>query len=446
MKALLLPLMLAGLIIAGLSSSSAALAPTSTIAECPFTNGYSVGYHGKQIATCIAPPTPTAGPSSGCPAVPTLVPGQEYSATFAVFCQSPWTTPISANCQTGNCTAPWSSNVITADWSGGNTCQGFCSVTANVGSGAWGNTNYYYAQSSDPLVFVSCTGPSFQCNPTGAEAPPTQIRIPAVARGPLGCTSVTTDQPMQIIQPNGDDMEFGYVGSCGSGSGGNWQTNDTLVVQAAGHCGNIAQPGLGFFQTAEVASAAGHCFLAGAIRANELAAGVIPHALYLTGICGGSPGGTTWQYPATPGAQTQNCTNGATAGPPLGGRLWWDEPASVVNGLSLSISEKAILNALHTYGGYETDDIGGGAAATGLGEIGSESGYMFFQYGVVSPFSTLSDWTGYSCPTAGSGTCYQMTSHSSSGEWNPFTPGTGGALDPLVHFHWLNPCSAQNTC
>lgn len=400
-------------------------------------------------------PTPTGDPTAapapantavaGCPAAPVLANGIEYPAGEAPFSctTAAWNVPVSSTCATnGNCIASWSQTVIDDTWQNGNQCNGNCVVEE-----ADGDANIYVAASTDPSVALQCTGGSGYCDTGDNGGYPATMNIPAAAR----CSAISYfDQTMQVVQPNGTDVELAYGNGCSNG-GGNWTSGATLTVGAAANCGNLSTGSPGFLQNGVGPSASGRCFAAGALRADELAAGNIDHALSVTLVCGGSPGGSTWQYPADPGATTNSCTNGANYGPPLGSRIWWDESCTTMSSVSgLTPSEIAIFCALDKYGAYFTDDLSGGGAADGFGGFTLDSDIMFAQYGQTNPYGKLSDWSSYgNCSNAATGTCYYLASHNdASQEWNPFAGhvNSGDDLDPIKHLHWLNACSAENQC
>jgi hypothetical protein len=396
---------------------------------------------GATTSNSVPGSSPTIAPNGTCPTAPPLIPGTEYSATVPPFnCRAAaWNIAVSQSCSVSSgCIASWSQTVVNNTWQNGNECAGGeCTIESG---GA--DTNTYYAKTTDPTINLACTS---YCDKVDYGGYPSQIKIPAVAEGASGCNG-GGDSAMQVIQPDGTDIELGYVYQCGTGPNSTWTNGATLTVGAAAVCGTFTSGTPGFLQNNVGPSASGRCFLGGALRADEILSNSITHALSVTLVCGGSPGGSTWQYPAVPQASTNNCTNGPSYGPPLGARLWWDEPCSTTSAQSLTITEKYIFCTANKFGFYFTDDIGGATVAAGLGIIDAENDLMFTRYGNTNPFSTLPDWSSY---LNGGVTVYTLTSHNmSNGEWNPFQGhiGSGDVLDPLVHWHWLNPCSSQGTC
>jgi len=109
--------------------------------------------------------------------------------------------------------------------------------------------------------------------------------------------------------------------------------------------------------------------LAGMIRAPELAAGRINHALFIvlkcaargTGFGYGTVAGTqssSWVYPASAGGSS--CAAGESDAPPLGARFVLDMSAAQIQALAMPVWKKAILTALAEYGGYFGDTGGPG--------------------------------------------------------------------------------------
>ncbi len=117
------------------------------------------------------------------------------------------------------------------------------------------------------------------------------------------------------------------------------------------------------------ATAADFGNLAGVIRAPELAAGRIDHALFLVIRCAASGnrfgfgtrhrGGddSAWVYPASGGSAP--CRDGSRA-PPLGARLQLAMSERELNALPVPPWKRAILRALARYGAYVGDTGGPG--------------------------------------------------------------------------------------
>ncbi|MGH7661231.1 MAG: hypothetical protein ACRENA_10015 [Vulcanimicrobiaceae bacterium] len=216
----------------------------------------------------------------------------------------------------------------------------------------------YVASVSDPLVTVSCTA---YCGITSAT-----IHIPSNARaaGALAYSS-SLDCHMAIIEPDGSEYDLyeacGYTGQSAFSVTGLWQTS----ILGSGQL-----PGGG--------ATSGGALAAGAIRSDELARGVIPHALFASTNCiSGS-----YVYPG--GSQGSVCSS--YTGPPIGARLQLTLTDSQITALGLPVWESAILRAMHDYGVYILDTNGAGI---GLG-LQFESQTQYAAYGATYPYSTMS--------------------------------------------------------
>jgi hypothetical protein len=283
-------------------------------------------------------------------------------------------------------------------------------------AGAWDYGHpIYYASSSDPLVTVHCTQ---YCNTSSNGGYPTQINIPAAARPAGG-----SDAHMAVIQPNGNEIDFWAT----TQPAGNWTTGSTLTAASAVNCGSFST-GSGVLAVGPAATAGGACLAAGLLRANELLSGHINHALFIVVQC--AVGAV---YPASAGAATGQCSSGV--GPPLGGRLWYDVPDATTNAsTTLHPWEKAILNALHDYGGF-VEDASGGSSVSGIGFM-TESSQDSYSFGQSDPFAALSAQGWFSTNVSGS----------LEPRWIGASPWNPSSVSFSSHMHWLAPCSAQGAC
>jgi hypothetical protein len=339
--------------------------------------------------------------------------GLEYAASFRPYgATSVWNRRISEH----PIIAPFSAAVVAHQFPGGKNYGPFRANEAGVYD--YGHP-IFYAVASDPQVNTRCN--QF-CGTF-----PAQIRIPAKARPAGG-----SDAHFEIIQPDGSDISmWATYGTPGR----DWQTGDTVTAGNISNCGSFFT-GPGTIERGPGPTAGGACLRAGQITAAELLAGHIDHALFVGGPCAQGR-----QYPANPEASTHECTSGV--GPPLGAREWYDVPCSTTEANSnLHPWEKAILCALHDYGGYMEDSGSGGFAYfTGLGVNGTESIEPAFDCGQPDPFAALAsqDWYTITIPNADKhGTARQRWV--GADPWNP--PG----VDFPQHIHWLAPCSAQGSC
>jgi hypothetical protein len=180
-----------------------------------------------------------------------------------------------------------------------------------------------------------------------------QIPIPDDAKPAAG-----GDGHMTVVEPDGWEYDFWQVQSKPQGGG-------TLTFNGGGRT-RVDGNGLGSFGTA-----AGFGNLAGMIRAQELAAGHIDHALFIVVKCtsigtsygygvhqGASSANGSYVYPATHGAST--CSSTDPNLPPAGARFQLAMSDAQIAALSVPQWQKTILTALAHYGGYVGDTGGSG--------------------------------------------------------------------------------------
>jgi hypothetical protein len=220
-------------------------------------------------------------------------------------------------------------------------------LTAGVAqtSDDWGHPTFY-ARGDDP-VFTLRTTAGYGPNPLNGA----RIHIPEAARPAGG-----GDGHMTIVQPDGWEYDLWQVKSKPAGGG-------TLTFSWGGRL-RIDGSGLAHGGTA---SKFGN--LAGIIRAPELAAGRIDHALFIVLRCTGTGNSYgygvrqresdegSYVYPAVAGGAP--CRSGAQA-PPMGARLRLAMSETQILALGLPRWQTAILTALARYGGYVGDTGGDG--------------------------------------------------------------------------------------
>jgi hypothetical protein len=227
----------------------------------------------------------------------------------------------------------------------------------------------YYAQPSDPLYTLHATGYSPTVNGM-------QIRIPSTARAAGGA-----DGHMTVVEPDGWEYDFWEVTSKPIGGG-------TMTFSLGGRT-RIDRSGL-----ASNATAARFGNLAGPIRAQELSAGVIHHALFVVVRCATSAttfgygtkldgsSKSAFVYPAMAGGTRCSSTDNTDA-PPLGARFQLNMTDQQIDALGMPAWKRGILIALAHYGGY-VGDTGG----PGFGLL-LESSAMYTSLGYVDPLATL---------------------------------------------------------
>jgi len=191
-----------------------------------------------------------------------------------------------------------------------------------------------------------------------------------------------SDHHIAILTPDGCEYHLWNVSSKPLGGG-------TLVFELGGRT-RVDGNGLDSYGTA-----ARFGNLAGVIRAQELIAGHIDHALFITVKCTSTstgfgydtrpaPGGgqSAFVYPASHGGSSCSATDNAGA-PPMGARFQLALSDAQIQALSVPAWKKTILTALAHYGGYVGDTGGPGFA------FQFESGTTYTSFGVTDPLVTF---------------------------------------------------------
>jgi hypothetical protein len=243
----------------------------------------------------------------------------------------------------------------------------------------WGHPTYF-AQPSDATYTLHATEPWGANSLNGMRIPVPQYARPAGGE----------DGHMTIVTPEGWEYDLWRAQAPPAGGG-------TLSFAWGGRT-RIDGSGL-----ASGGTASGFGNLAGMIRAPELAAGKINHALFITIKCAaanasfgyGTVAGTetsSYVYPAASGGST--CPAGETNAPPLGAHFMLAMSDAQIQALAVPTWKKAILTALAHYGGY-AGDTGG----PGFGFM-FESSTTYTALGLPDPLvalgqaNALSTWQG----------------------------------------------------
>jgi hypothetical protein len=237
----------------------------------------------------------------------------------------------------------------------------------------------FWARASDPVYRLSSIlHPHDPLNGT-------RIRIPAAARPAGG-----GDGHMTVVEPDGWEYDFWQVRDKPRGGG-------TMRFSIGGR---LRVDGSGLVHGT---TAAGFGNLAGIIRAPELAAGRIDHALFVVLRCTGTGrwfgygarpsrdrGDSSYVYPAHGGGA--RCDSDDEAAPPMGARLQLAMSGTQIGALPMPAWKKAILTALARYGGYVGDTGGPGFA------VELESGTTYTAFGSPDP---LVQFARHAVPTGG---------------------------------------------
>ncbi len=208
----------------------------------------------------------------------------------------------------------------------------------------------YYSSRSDPLYRVHCTRYSGRCEIEGME-----LRIPAAARPAAG-----GDGHLAVIDEQARwEYDFYDVS----------EKPDTGGTITVGWGGRTLVSGPGADGLGSGATAAQFGRAAGIIRAEELEAGEIDHALFMVVSC--TSGASAW--PAAAGTTGTVCRETEDA-PALGQHFYLDMSEAALDQLKVAKWKRTILDAAANYGMY-VGDTGGGTWGI---QIESDTSYTSF--------------------------------------------------------------------
>jgi len=279
---------------------------------------------------------------------------------------------------------------------------GFGPVNHLVAGAAGSEDDYghptYYARAGDPVFELHCYEVSWgRCPIEGV-----RIRVPDAARPAAG-----GDRHLTVVdQDSGWEYDLYKVRSKPAGGG--------LLVFRWGGRTRIDGDGL-----RSGATAARFGSLAGLVRAEELAAGRIDHALFMTARCDAGRA----VYPARGVGRSCAELGESTAGaPPMGAHFQLAMSGEEIDALPVPAWKKTILRAMATYGMFLGD--------TGSGSWGiqKESGATYTSFGYPARFVELAQANG----------------------WQPYEDVWVGNLrddvDWAGRLRLLDPCVSQRTC
>ena len=379
----------------------------------------TIARHG-QLAEAAPAPEPTATPTPTSTPDPTPTATPEPSPTPEPTPAPEWPAPASVACGLGTfavgnwpsaCWRPY------AEWSPFNKrLPGAPRVAANssamvqrilgfgpiqnlvAGSSGtaddWAHPTYY-PDADDPWFTLHCISPWGQCSIEGH-----RVRIPDAARPAAGGDAHLT----VVDQAGGWEYDLWDVSSKPAGGGRldfGWGGRTRIDGDGRGSDATAAQFGN----------------LAGIIRAPELAAGVIPHALFAVIKCGATSPRSV--YPATKGGTV--CSDSTNA-PPMGTHLWLAMSDEQIEALAVPRWKKTVLHAMADYGLF-MGDTGGGTWG-----IQAESGQTYTSFGhedALVTFARENGWALYNGRYAGN---------------------LRDGVDWARYLRVLDPCVSQGTC
>jgi hypothetical protein len=205
------------------------------------------------------------------------------------------------------------------------------------GTGGWPT---YWGNATDPVYTITCNEFGGGCSISGMA-----IHAPAgaVIQGGTAAVSMTGwDRHLTIVdQTSGWEYDLWHVSTSPLPPGGG-----AIQIGWGGH--TKIGGGTGIEVGDGTGTASGFGDLAGRIRVEELAAGVINHALTAAINCDNG----TNVYPAI--AHDLTCSD-TTNAPPMGARFWLDMTPAAIDALPAPAWKKTILHALAMYGMYFND-------------------------------------------------------------------------------------------
>jgi hypothetical protein len=226
----------------------------------------------------------------------------------------------------------------------------------------------YWSGPGDPLFRLHCYETGWGVCPIEGDL----VRVPDAARPAGGA-----DAHLSVVdQDSGWEYDLYKVRSKPAGGG-------RLVFRWGGRT-RIDGNGLG-----SAATAAKFGGLAGIVRAAELSASHIDHALFMTALCDSG----RYVYPARGvGTSCRSLGLSGEGAPPMGARLQLAMSSAEIDALPVAAWKKTILHAIASYGMF-IGDTGGGSWG-----IRIESGTSFTSFGYPDPmvgFAQANAWIPY---------------------------------------------------
>jgi hypothetical protein len=274
-----------------------------------------------------------------------------------------------------------------------------------------GRDGVFYSQPSDPVVKIHCTynwGPSTCQGSNGVVVDGMKLHLPSGALPQSGA-----DQHMTVID-QADGVEYDFDQASVSGN--------TLTVWAGGQIPIGADSGTGL---GVPGTAAGFSVMAGLIRAPELAAGSINHALAISIPC---TEGSVWPAARANGlgcGDAGQWPSNGTSAPALGTLFQLNMSDARIAAFHAPAWERAIMTAMAHYGLYVNDTNGGGDNAL---EIEKESDQTYTSVGGRPEMSDLLHQLGGRYQGSQSG-------------WT-----VSGRAIPVAALRVIDPCVQRGTC
>ena len=272
-----------------------------------------------------------------------------------------------------------------------------------------GSRPIYWAQPSDPLVRIHCTymwGPRTCEGANGVVVDGLQIHIPAGAQ-----PEQASDGHLTVIeQAAGAEYDFEHA---------SWTSPTELTVASGSEIPISADAGTGL---GGIADAGDFGLLGGVIRASELKAGVINHALAISVPC---TQGYVWPSRGPWGLGCASIGKSSWGALHMGSLLQLKMSNRQIAATGAPRWERTIMRAMAHYGLYINDTNGGGDDQTL--ELELEGDESFTSFGESPQMRDL-------IRTAG------------GRAWSNGGIGVGGVPIDTAKLRVLDPCVTQGTC
>lgn len=295
------------------------------------SNGGSSG-ETPRLVISVSPPGPKATPDPGSCSLASSPEGTDPGACWRPFSSA---SPFNQTLPASPRLMPGSSAIVEKMFQ---LAGGHGPSELEVFKDGRGGEPTYYSSPNDPVFTIHCTRPWGHCMLEGM-----QVRIPAGAQTEGEVASVeneSQDAHLTVIDPS-TEREYDF-----------WQVQSDPIPASGGTLkvswgGYASLSGTGLDMPTE-ATAAKWASLEGRIRAEELLAGHISHALFINVKCDSG----SWVYPAAKAGA--KCSESSNA-PPMGARLQLNYTVAEIEAMALPSWKKTVLRAMSEYGMFIGD-------------------------------------------------------------------------------------------
>lgn len=282
----------------------------------------------------------------------------------------------------------------------------------------------YWSVAKDPTFNLECDEFGGACS---IAASGLRVHVPAGAILQGGCGAATAeDRHMTIVdQESGWEYDLWHVSTCPIPA-----TGGTIKL---GWGGRARMDGDGRDTDGGEGMASYFANLAGRVRAEELAAHKIDHALSIVIDCDDG----TFVFPAK--AHDKKCADTFDA-PPMGARFQLDLTSAEIDALPSPAWKKALLHAMAEYGMFFGD-----TGSTFFFDVQTEGGRQYVATGVEDAWLLLAKsegWSYYEDPALGASDPYKGY----VGTMHNGDDGIDWKSKVWSHVRMIDPCVSAGTC